>query len=70
MLDMRHVEVFRALHVAGTMSAAARVLNVSQPAISRMIAYLEGRLGFALFERKNGRLYPTSRSMFRSSHRR
>jgi DNA-binding transcriptional LysR family regulator len=60
MLDMRHVEVFRALHVAGTMSAAARVLSVSQPAISRMIAYLEGRLGFALFERKNGRLYPTA----------
>ncbi len=60
MLDMRHVEVFRALHVAGTMSAAARVLNVSQPAISRMISHLEGRLGFALFERRGGRLYPTA----------
>lgn len=43
-----------------TMSAAAEMLNASQPGLSRMIKHLEGRLGFLLFDRVHGRLLPTA----------
>src|SRR5512146_2242949 len=44
---------------AGTVSGAAALLNVSQPNVSRMLKYTEGRLGLRLFERCKGRLQPT-----------
>src|SRR3546814_8634544 len=37
----------------------SKLLNVSQPAISRLLAYTESRIGLNLFERIKGRLYPT-----------
>lgn len=58
--NLRQMEVFRAVMMAGSMSGAARLLNVSQPAVSRIIAYTEQRLGLRLFERVNGRLVPTA----------
>ncbi|KAG1254078.1 hypothetical protein G6F68_011030 [Rhizopus microsporus] len=39
--------------------AAGRLLHVTQPAISRVLASIELRLGYALFERFKGRLHPT-----------
>lgn len=60
MLNFRQIEVFRAIMLTRTMSAAARMLNSSQPGLSRMIKHLEGRLGFLLFDRVHGRLVPTS----------
>jgi DNA-binding transcriptional LysR family regulator len=57
--NLRQIEVFRAIMVAGSISGAAKLLCVSQPAISRMIAHTESRLGLTLFERIKGRLYPT-----------
>jgi DNA-binding transcriptional LysR family regulator len=38
---------------------AAKLLNVTQPGVSRTIALLELRLGYALFERRGRRLVPT-----------
>jgi DNA-binding transcriptional LysR family regulator len=35
------------------------MLNVSQPAVTRLINSLEEDVGFSLFERANGRLHPT-----------
>lgn len=58
-LNLRQIEVFRAIMQAGSISRAARLLNVSQPAVSRLLAYTEQRLGLKLFERIKGRLYPT-----------
>jgi DNA-binding transcriptional LysR family regulator len=58
-LGLKQIEYFRAVMQAGTVSAAAALLNVSQPNVSRMIKYLEMRLGLALFERHKGRLRPT-----------
>ncbi len=51
----------------GSMSDAARRLEVSQPAISRLIRDLELDLGFSLFERRNSRVYATAaaRSFYR-----
>lgn len=45
--------------LTGSISGSARMLFVSQPAISRLLAYTEQRLGLTLFERIKGRLYPT-----------
>jgi DNA-binding transcriptional LysR family regulator len=60
MLNFRHIEVFRAIMLTRTMSAAAQMLSASQPGLSRMIKHLEGRLGFLLFDRVRGRLVPTA----------
>jgi DNA-binding transcriptional LysR family regulator len=60
MLNFRQIEVFRAIMLTRTMSAAAQMLRSSQPGLSRMIKHLEGRLGFLLFDRVHGRLVPTA----------
>jgi len=58
-MNLRQIEVFRATMLTGSVTEAARFLHVSQPGISRMLSHLELRLGFALFERRKGRLLPT-----------
>ena len=65
-LNLRQIEVFHAIMITGSLSAAGRLLHVSQPAISRTLAAIELRLGFSLFERFKGRLHPTeeARKMF------
>jgi DNA-binding transcriptional LysR family regulator len=42
-----------------TVTKAAEMLHISQPAATRLIADLEESVGFALFERQRGRLIPT-----------
>jgi len=58
-MNVRQLECFRAVLDAGTVTRAAARLGISQPAVSNMVAGLEHELGFALFERVNGRLRPT-----------
>ncbi|MFK3707389.1 LysR family transcriptional regulator [Raoultella sp. BIGb0138] len=58
-LNLKQIEVFRAIMLTGSISGAAKLLHVSQPAVSRLISYTEQRLGLSLFERIKGRLYPT-----------
>jgi DNA-binding transcriptional LysR family regulator len=59
-MRLRHIEVFNAVMLTGSVSAAARLINVTQPAVSRILAHTELQLGFALFQRAKGRLVPTS----------
>ena len=59
MLTHRHIEVFRALMIAGSVTKAADLLFTSQPTVSRELARMEQSIGFALFERIRGRLRPT-----------
>jgi DNA-binding transcriptional LysR family regulator len=59
-MNLRQVEVFRAVMSTGSVSDAARLLHVSVPAVSRVLSHTESRLGFALFERVKGRLHPTA----------
>ncbi len=47
----RQLEVFIAVMRAGTVTAAARTLNISQPALSQILLHTEDELGFTLFER-------------------
>lgn len=58
-LNLRHIEIFHEVYRAGSISAAARALNVSQPSVSKVLKHAEGRLGFPLFRLVKGRLAPT-----------
>ena len=61
-LSHRHIEVFRAVMQAGQVTRAAEALRSSQPTVSRELARLEHILGYALFDRIQGRLRPTVRA--------
>ncbi len=61
-IQHRHIEVFRAVMTAGSVTAAAALLHTSQPTLSRDLARLELLLGYALFERERGRLKATARA--------
>lgn len=56
MLTSRMIEAFRAVILNGSMSKAAGFMNISQPAVSRLIKDLELEVGFNLFERRQGRV--------------
>ena len=53
-MDTEALETFVAVHREQGFSRAARVLNRTQPAISRRISLLEHELGAPLFERVTG----------------
>jgi DNA-binding transcriptional LysR family regulator len=58
-MNLRQMEVFRAVMLTGGVGGAAQLLHVSQPAISKVLAQAQKQAGFALFERVKGRLLPT-----------
>ena len=62
-MRLRHIEVFNAVMLTGSVSGAARLINVTQPAVSRVLQHAELQLGFALFQRGKGRLTPTSEAL-------
>lgn len=55
----RQLEVFCMLMRSGTVTGAAAMLNISQPALSQILLHAEDQLGFKLFNRVRGRLVPT-----------
>lgn len=58
-MNLRQIEVFHAIMVTGSVTAAARMLNVTQPAISTILKHCESQLKMPLFIRRGGRLLPT-----------
>lgn len=62
-ISVRHIEVFRAIMLAGSVTGAARLLFTSQPTLSRELARLESLSGLKLFERQGGRLVPTAQAL-------
>ncbi|RDE07059.1 LysR family transcriptional regulator [Sphingomonas aracearum] len=58
-MNLRHIEIFHAVYVNGSVSAAARALNISQPSVSKTLRHAESLLGYPLFQRTNGRLVAT-----------
>ena len=67
-MRLRHIEVFNAIMLTGSVSAAARLLSVTQPAVSRVLAHAELQLGFALFQRARGRLVATREAQLLYPH--
>ncbi len=61
-LNIRHLRAVAAVVDTGSISAAARVVNLTQPAITQGIAKLERQIGLPLFERKPGGMTPTAAS--------
>lgn len=59
---LKYIEAFSAVIMTGSISAAARQLNMSQPAVSQLISNFEKVVGVALFVRRNGAIFPTQRA--------
>jgi DNA-binding transcriptional LysR family regulator len=59
-LKPRQVEAFRAVMMAGGITAAAEAMNITQPAVSRLIRDLEDIVQLQLFDRQGTRLVPTA----------
>ena len=62
-MNLRQLEALHAVIVGKTVTRAAEILCISQPAVTRLIADLESNVGFSLFERRKGRLYPTAEGL-------
>lgn len=58
-MRLRHIEVFHAIVQAGSISGAAQILHISQPAVTKVLQHAELQLGLPLFERVKGKLLPT-----------
>jgi DNA-binding transcriptional LysR family regulator len=61
--NLRQIEAFKAVVESGSVSRAAEVLRISQPAVSKLISHFEYAVGFAVFDRVRGRLVPTTEGM-------
>jgi DNA-binding transcriptional LysR family regulator len=58
-MRLRHIELFHAILTTGTLTGAARLLHISQPAATKILKHAEQQLGVELFSRVRGRLQPT-----------
>ncbi|HSR68340.1 MAG TPA: LysR family transcriptional regulator [Acidobacteriota bacterium] len=58
-LEVRHLRMVEAISREGTVSAAARRLNLTQSAVSHALRDLEDRLDLSLFQRGKGKMRPT-----------
>ena len=58
-MKIRHIEVFQAVYSSGSMTQAAKLLHVTQPSVSKVLAHAESQLGYKLFKRASGRVVPT-----------
>ena len=70
-MDLRQLEIIRAIADSGSFTAAGEKLHVSQSAISRQILLLEEELGEAVFHRigRRIRITPAGESLLQLSHR-
>jgi DNA-binding transcriptional LysR family regulator len=59
-MNIKQMEVFRAVMSTGSITGAATMLHVTPPGVSRMMKHLQLRLGVPLFEKEGNRLVPTS----------
>ena len=58
-MTTRHLKIFLNVYIAGSMTAAAQKLYMTQPSVSQAIRELEEHYGVPLFERLYRKLYPT-----------
>ena len=60
--DLNLFVVFDAIYTEGSLTRAAKVLNLTQPAVSHALGRLRDRLGDPLFVRQGSRMVPTARA--------
>jgi DNA-binding transcriptional LysR family regulator len=58
-MNLRQMQVFHAIMTHGSVTDAARALDVAQPSVSAVLKHAEQTLGVKLFARVGGRLMPT-----------
>ena len=58
-MRLRQIEVLHAIMQTGSVTGAAKLLNVSQPSVSTVLQHMEAQLGMQLFKRSGGRLKPS-----------
>lgn len=59
LFSLREVEIFAAFMRHGTATRAAEVLDISQPAASKLLANFQKKAGFVVYKKQNQRLIPT-----------
>ena len=62
-MTLRQMETLYAIMKAGSITAAARNLNVTQPAVTAVLKHTEQQLRMKLFERLGGRLHATPEAL-------
>jgi DNA-binding transcriptional LysR family regulator len=62
-ITLNSLEAFDAVIKTGSATGAAKLLGLTQPGISRLIAQLESKVGFSLFYREKARLFPTDEAV-------
>jgi LysR family transcriptional activator of nhaA len=67
-MNLHHLKLFRAVANDGTLTGAARRLNLSQSALSTQIKALEASLGHGLFERRGRGLVLTEAGRIALDH--
>jgi LysR family transcriptional activator of nhaA len=67
-LNLHHLRLFRAVARDGTLTGAARALNLSQSALSTQLRTLEAALGHDLFERRGRGLVLTEAGRIALDH--
>ena len=63
MPTIRQIEAFRAVMLTRSMTAAAQMLSVTQPAVSKIMKELQNDVGFSLFVRRQGGLEPSAEAL-------
>lgn len=58
--NIRQIEAFRSLMVTGSVTVSARMMGITQPAVSRLLRDLQEGLGLKLLEKRGARLVPTA----------
>jgi DNA-binding transcriptional LysR family regulator len=59
-INSRQVEAFRAVMLSGSVTEAAKMMAVTQPAVSRLLRDFQALLKMELFERRGSGLVPTA----------
>jgi len=62
-ITFRQIDAFKTVVQTGTVTETARMLGISQPAVSRLISDLEAEVGFKLFERSGRNLKATPEAL-------
>jgi LysR family transcriptional regulator for metE and metH len=58
-MEIRHLQLIKALAEKGSLTAATKVLFLTQPALSRQLRTIEDEFGLVLFQRVGRKMIPT-----------